>query len=483
MADGMGRAVRRTWVVSLVMVLALMANITYVMGFNAQNLRDDRHNARQYEDRNTTDRGPITAGGVQLAWSTETSGGKYQRHYRESTVFSPVTGYFSLFSQTGLESAANHVLDGTDPRLATTSLVDRILGRHVPGGSVEATVDPAAQRAAYSALRASGARRAAAVALDARTGAILVMASTPSYNANDVSTLNAENAEAAFKELNADRLKPLLNKAAGELFPPGSTFKTVVASAGLSAGDTAATRVRAGRGYRPPGAGQAINNDDGDIGGQCDESSIPLIDAYAQSCNTTFAYMGAEDPGNDAVAGEAQRFGFYKPIQIEKGLSSATSSFPRTDQPSLSALGSIGQGSTVATPLQMAAVASAAINGGEVKKPYLIDKLRGGDGALVQSAHPSTLARPLTESQAGELRDLMEEVVRTGTAKSLQGTSVLGGKTGTADVEGASYNDRWFIGFGPRSGPRYAVAVLTEAAGYGIESGPIAAKIIDALGD
>ncbi|MFD0691232.1 penicillin-binding transpeptidase domain-containing protein [Actinomadura fibrosa] len=481
MRPGIDRAVGYSWVVAIVMVIALMANVTYLQGFEAQDLRDDPLNARQYADRNKIDRGPIVAGGERLAWSEPVSGKRYQRRYRQSTVFAPVTGYFSPFAQTGLENAENHILDGTDARLATTSFVDKLIGKHVPGGTVEATIDPDAQRAAYAALQSSGGRRAAAVALDAKTGEILVLASTPSYDANDVSVLNGQQAQRAFNRLNAQPLKPLLDKATSELFPPGSTFKTVVASSALVAGSGADERVRAGRSYRPPGAGRAISNDAGDIGGQCDLSAIPLIDAYAQSCNTTFAYMGAESPGNDAVHREAAEYGFGAPIKIEDGMRSAASSFPRTDQPSLSALGSIGQGSTVATPLQMAMVAAGVLNDGKVMRPYLVSKLTAADGQEVGRGTPRQLSRPLTSDQASDMRRMMEEVVRTGTGKSLQGTSVLGGKTGTADVEGAAYNDRWFIGFGPRKDPRYAVAVMTEASGYGIESGPIAAKIIDAL--
>ena len=482
--SGIDKAVRRTWIVSLLMVFALMVNVTYVQGFAAQSLRDDPLNARQYEDRDKIERGPIIAGGERLAWSEPVAGGRrYQRRYRESEIFAPVTGYFSRFSQTGLENAANHVLDGTDPRLATTDLINKIIGRRVPGGTVVATIDPDAQRIAHAALRRSGARRAAAVVLDARTGAIRVLASTPSFDANEVSVHDVERAGAAFARLERDPLKPLLDKATREVFPPGSTFKTVVAAAAIAAGGSAAGRVRAGRDYRPPGSGQAINNDAADIGGECDRSAIPLIASFAQSCNTTFAYMGAEEPGNAAVAEQADRFGFHAPIAIEKGMSGAPSSFPRTDQPSLSALGAIGQGSTVASPLQMAMVAAGVLNGGEVMEPYLVEELRGSDGSAVEHASPHRLSQALSPGAAEQLRAMMKAVVEEGTAKSLRGGLIAGGKTGTADVEGASYNDRWFIGFGPGAGPRYAVAVMTEKAGYGIESGPIAAEIVGALED
>lgn len=483
MRPGIDRAVGRAWVVTLVMVIALMANITFVQGFQAQELRDDALNARRLDDRFKIDRGPIVADGERLAWSEKIDDERYRRRYKDGPAFAPVTGYFSVFAQTGLEDAENHFLDGTDDRLATSNLVDKLIGKHVPGGTVEATVDVKAQRAAYDALKGAGARRAAAVVLDADTGAVLVMASTPSYDPDDVSTLDREKAEAAFDRLGDQPLKPLLNKAALELFPPGSAFKTVVAASALEAGASENTRVKAGRSYTPPGAGQAINNDAGDIGGSCDLSQIPLIEAYAQSCNTTFAYMGAEEPGNDAVHAEAAEFGFGDRIEYADGLRSAASSFPKTDQPALSALGSIGQGSTVATPLQMAMVVAGVLNDGVVMKPHLVDKLRAPDGSTVDEISPKRMSRALSGDQARQMRHLMQAVVERGTGKSLKGTSVLGGKTGTADVEGAAYNDRWFIGFGPRDDPEYAVAVMTEAPGYGIESGPIAAKIIDALGD
>ncbi|WP_225994235.1 penicillin-binding transpeptidase domain-containing protein [Actinomadura rudentiformis] len=479
----MDKAVGRTWIVALLMVLALMVNVTYVQGFENEKLRDDPHNARQFQDRNKIERGAIVAGGRKLAWSEKDGDSKnYLRRYWNSEVFSPVTGYFSVFSQSALENAENHFLDGTDPRLVTSTFLDKLLGKKTPGGTVETTINVKAQQVAYEALRSSGARRGAAVALDTRTGAIMVMASTPSYDANAVSTLDAKAATARFKQLNDDPLKPLLNKAMNEVFPPGSTFKTVVAAAGLTAGGTEDSRVKAGRSYRPPGAGQAINNDADDIGGQCDLSAIPLIDSFAQSCNTTFAYLGAEKPGNEAVSDQAAGFGFYDKIDVAEGkMTSAASSFPKTDQPALSALGSIGQGSTIATPLQMALVTAGVVNGGKVMRPYLVDKLRAPDGSVVSDAKPRTLSRPLTAARAAQLRDMMKAVIRSGTGKSLQGSSIVGGKTGTADVEAKSYNDRWFIGYGPRSDPRYAVAVMTEAEGYGIKSGPIAAEIVDAL--
>lgn len=162
MKPGMDRALGRTWIITLVMAVALLVNITYVQGFEAQDLRDDSLNARRFEDRFKIDRGPIVADGERLAWSQKVDDERYQRHYKDGPVFAPITGYFSVFSQTGLEDAENHFLDGSDDRLATSNFIDKLIGKHVPGGTVEATVDVDAQRVAYRALQASGARRAAA---------------------------------------------------------------------------------------------------------------------------------------------------------------------------------------------------------------------------------------------------------------------------------------------------------------------------------
>lgn len=159
MEPGIDRAVARIWVITLLLILALLVNVTYVQGFQAQGLRDDPLNARQFEDRFKIDRGPIVAGGERLAWSEQVGDDLYQRRYKDGAAFAPVTGYFSVFSQTGLEEAENHFMDGTDDRLATSGLVDKLIGKHVPGGTVVSTVDPDAQRAAYEALRSSGAGR------------------------------------------------------------------------------------------------------------------------------------------------------------------------------------------------------------------------------------------------------------------------------------------------------------------------------------
>jgi penicillin-binding protein A len=482
----MNKSLAWTWGATLLLILALLANVTYLQGFEARNLRDDPLNARRYDDRFLIDRGPILAGGERLAWSErsgESDGGRarYLRRYLEGPVFAPVTGYFSRFSDSGLERAEIDFLDGTDPRLAVTSFVDRIIGKPVRGGTVEATVDPQAQRIAYADLSESTSLRAAAVALDIRTGAIRVMASYPSYDPNTLATLDVAAVEARFRQLQQDTFRqPLLNKAAGETFPPGSTFKTIVAASALAAGQTSESQVRAGNSYTPPQTDRSIANSHDS--GSCGQARTTLLNAFAESCNTTFASLGAETLGNAELSRQAASFGYDQRIEIARGMRSAASAFPGTG-PAGTALASIGQGDNRSTVLHMALTAAAVANEGEIMQPYLVQRLRSAEQNVVEETRPRRLTRAMSAEAAAQLRDMMTAVVREGTATNLRDADIAG-KTGTADVDGRSYNERWFAGFGPVGNPRYAVAVLTEGTGFGgTAAGPIAARILRALAD
>jgi len=479
----MDKALRRSALLAIGLMLVLMVNVTYVQGFKAQSLRDNPLNNRQFQDQYAQDRGSILAGGERIAYSRRsgTSGGRaqYQRVYPDGEVFAPVTGYFGPFTRTGLERAENSMLNGSDARLKIHDLFDTIAGKRPAGATVRSTIVPGAQRAAFQALRDSTTLRAAAVALDIKTGAILVLASYPSFDPNDLATHDVDAASKATERLQKDTFrKPLLNKAADELFPPGSSFKSVVASAALGEGMTPGSTVRAGSSYTPPGTAKAIHNSEDS--GPCNEATTTLLNAYAQSCNTTFAYLGAQKLGNGTVGDEAARFGFGTAIEYAPDLTAAVSRFPDTDTPG-TALASIGQGDTRATPLQMAMVASAAANGGELMKPHLVAKVTAGGSTLAET-DAERMGSPLTADESAQLREMMVAVVQKGTATGLKGEDIAG-KTGTADVDGASYNERWFTGFSPVADPKYAVAVLTEGPGFGASAaGPIVAEIVKALG-
>lgn len=458
------------------MIIAIMVNVTWIMGFQADGLRDDPRNARQFNRQYERDRGAILAGDLRVAYSAPNRDGKtFDRHYREGEVFAPVTGYLGAFSKTGLESAMNGVLDGTDGRVSVRGLVDWLTGELPKGADVHTTIVPRAQRVAYRELAASTTLQAAAVAVNARTGAIEVMASYPSFDPEDVATRDIAAAGNALQRLEGAAGNPLLNKATRELYPPGSSFKIVTAAAALADGIAEDGTVPAGASYRLPGTNTVIGNSH-DSGG-CGLPRTTLVNAFAQSCNTTFAEIGAEEVGNAGMRERSAAFGYGERWEYAPGLRAVASAFPDTDA-AQTALASYGQGQNVATVLQMALVAAAVANGGDLMRPRLVQKvtLRG---STLEETEPSRFGKAVSAAHAARLGEMMEAVVSTGTATNLRGREVAG-KTGTADVDGGAHNDRWFVGYST-SGP-HAIAVMTQGAGFGGSvAGPIMAAIADAL--
>ncbi|HEU5157380.1 MAG TPA: penicillin-binding transpeptidase domain-containing protein [Streptosporangiaceae bacterium] len=474
------KPLRRVSIFALVLILALMINVNYIQGSQAEKLKKDPLNARQYLDILNRDRGKIMAGGTELALSerTERSDQKYQRKYISPEIFAPVTGYFAASGGTTfVEHSANSLLDGTDDRLAVRRWFDQFVGKPVKGANVETTINPQAQRVAYNALKNSTNRRGAAVVMDVKTGAIVVMATYPSYDTNDVATNNTKRADQAFRRLAKADFQPMVNKAMNDTFPPGSSFKIVIAATALESGLNKESQVDTPSVYVLPGGHPLPNSHEG---GACGAGAASLIAAFAESCNTTFAKLGAEQLGGSKVDAQAAKFGYGTKTEVETGVRSAASALPPDHDKGTVALASIGQGDNRATPLQMAMVAAAVANDGKIMKPYLVDKVRSADQSVLEEAEPQELAQPISADNAGQLQDMMRQVVTTGTANNLSGKNVAG-KTGTAET-GRGFNDRWFVGFSPFNNPRYAFAVVTEGPGAGATSaGELSATIMRAV--
>jgi cell division protein FtsI/penicillin-binding protein 2 len=474
------KPLRRVSIFALILILALLININYIQGSQAEKLRKDPLNSRQYLEILNRDRGKILAGGKELAYSEPTgrSDQKFQRKYNSPEIFAPVTGYFAASgSTTFVEHAENDLLDGTDDRLAVRRWFDSFVGKPAKGANVETTIDPRAQQVAYNALRGSTGRRAAAVVLDAKTGKIIVMATYPSYDTNLVVNDDTKKADKEFRRLAKANFQPMVNKAMNDTFPPGSSFKIIDSAAALESGMTKDSRVDTPSVYVLPGGHPLPNSHDG---GACGAGIASLIDAFAESCNTTFAKLGAEQLGGAKLAAQAEKFGYGSQTEIEPGVKSASSELPPEHDKGTVALASIGQGNNRATPLQMAMTAAAVANDGKIMKPYLVDKVKAADQSVLYEADPQRLAEPISADTAGQLQDMMRQVVTSGTAKNLNGKNIAG-KTGTAET-GRGFNDRWFVGFGPSNSPRYAFAVVTEGPGAGATSaGEVAATIMQAV--
>ncbi|NEE59366.1 penicillin-binding protein 2, partial [Streptomyces sp. SID8455] len=227
----MNKTIRRAAVFCLLMVLALLVRATWVQGYEAKALADDEHNRRNTIAQYAQPLGDIIVAGSPVTGSKGTSGGdlRYKRTYTQGELYAAVTGYSSqAYGATQLEGIYSDVLDGTDDRLKNPA--DLITGRQASPGNVLTTIDPGVQKAAYEAL---GDDKGAAVAIDPKTGRILGMVSTPSYDPSKIS--GTDNGD-AWKKLLDDKEKPLVNRALRQPLAPGSTFKLVVAAAALENG-------------------------------------------------------------------------------------------------------------------------------------------------------------------------------------------------------------------------------------------------------
>jgi peptidoglycan glycosyltransferase len=335
---------------------------------------------------------------------------KYQRYYPYGPEYAPVTGYDTLYSQTGIEAAENGLLSGNDSSLDIRKFIDLITGKSTKGATVQVTINSKAQAAAYSALAAGG-KPGAVVAIDPSTGKILAMASYPSFNPAVLATHDGAQLIKADNQLLADKSQPLLNRALEGTYPPGSTFKIVTSSALLtqSPATTINTSVASPNQLTFAQTSNVLINNDGE---SCVSGTgmAPLITAFAQSCNTTFGKIG-EDLGASALNAMATKFGMNDP-NLTIPLTVAQSNYIIPPSLPLTAYSAIGQYSDTVTPLQEAMFSAAIANGGTLMKPYLVQQVTASDLSTVTSTTPSVLSQPVSSTVASEVGKMMLAVVQ-----------------------------------------------------------------------
>jgi peptidoglycan glycosyltransferase len=472
---------RKVAISVLVLFTLLIVNVNIIQVVRADSLRKNERNTRQLIEEYSRPRGAIVVAGNEIASSVPTDDTlKYQRTYANGPLYAPVTGYYSvLFGQRALEKAENDVLAGTDPRLALRRLGDIFTGRDPSGGNIELTLDPATQQAAMDGLNGA---TGAVVALDPTTGKILALASTPTYDPNQLSSHDPA-AMRAYREsiTPAEGSKdpdPTTNQATSERYPPGSIFKVVVSAAALASGKyTPETTVPAPDQLALPGSSRPLINYNGEsCNGGADQT---LIDALTTSCNTAFGQLGM-DLGEDTVRDMAEAFGingegFDTPLPV------VPSTIGDVVDDAALAQTSIGQKDVAVTPMQAAMIAAAVANDGKLMKPYLVDSIQAPDLTVVDQTDPDEMSQPISSDVAGQLTQMMTSVVDHGTGKKARIDGVeVAGKTGTAQNAGPDHN--WFIGFAPAADPKIAVAVFIRNGGGtgGDTSAPIAKAVIEA---
>ncbi len=482
----MTKEVRRLSVVMLVMFLALLASTTWIQAMAADELAAHPQNKRTLYDSYEVQRGDIIlADGSVIASSVPSDDVfSFQRVYQSPEMWAPVTGYLNpvIQSSTGIESAANDVLTGTDDS-QFFDRIQRILSGQAPrGSSVQLSIDPVAQQAAWDALQGY---QGAVIAIEPKTGRILAMASTPSYDTNLLASHDSDAVEAAYQELLNAEGDPLFNRAiAGNLNPPGSTFKVVVAAAAIESGKyTPASTLPNPATYQLPDSDHLVSNA---TGGTCGPgATVTIADALRLSCNVPFAELAVK-LGDEAIREQAEKFGWNQAIDVP--LTSTPSFYPPTLNDAQTALSGFGQSDVRATPLQVAMVSAAIANEGIVMTPTMIDRVIAPDLTVESETAATEIGRAVDKKTAETLVSMMVANVANGAASgaTIEGISVAG-KTGTAENDDRPYT-LWFTGFAPADNPEIAIAVVVEDGGGQGQSGsgdeiaaPIAKKVMEAV--
>ncbi|UXY26803.1 peptidoglycan D,D-transpeptidase FtsI family protein [Streptomyces sp. HUAS TT20] len=478
----MNKTIRRASVFALLLVLALLIRATWVQYYDGQALADDKDNRRNAIETYAEPLGNIIVAGESITGSARTTGGDlaYKRTYKNGPLYAAVTGYASqAYAPTQLEGIYQDLLNGTDNRLK--NIMDTVTGERADPGNVVTTIDPDVQKAAYRAL---GGNKGAAVAIDPKTGRILAVVSTPSY---DPATLtDANTAGSAWKRLTADSDKPLTNRALRQPLPPGSTFKLVVAAAALEDGlyENVDEHTDSPDPYTLPGTTRTLDNENKSA--PCENASMRVALRY--SCNNVFGKM-AVDLGQDKVRAMAEKFGFDDDKQ-DVPVRAYASVYPSDMDKAQTALSGIGQFDVTATPLQMAMVSAAIANGGKLVSPHMVSQITDSGGDVLRNYDDATDTKEIVSSSTAEqLQSAMETVVKdgTGTNALIDGVTV-GGKTGTAQhgENNSKTPYAWFTSYGKSdsSGKEVAVAVMVEqsdAARSEVSGNGLAAPVAKAM--
>lgn len=440
--------------------ISLIFYISYFQIFVADKIVTSSYNKRQWINEENILRGEITdRRGTVLVSSEKTANGQI-RDYKYGKIYSHIIGYSSReYGKSGIEATYNkELLDLNDSN--PMGELKNILGDGKSvGNNVVLTVDHDIQSYAYKLL---GHRKGSIVLMNPQTGEIYSMISSPSFNP---STLK-EN----WDDIVSNEDSPLLNRATMGMYTPGSIFKVITATAALE-------NKRADETYKCEGSvnidGYVLKDYGGEVHGEVD-----LRKALVKSCNTAFGKIGLE-VGTDKLKRTSEKYMINGNIPFD--LRTSKSIFPENieSKPELGA-SAIGQGKILVTPLNMAMVASAIANQGDMVKPILVKEIVNNESRVLRKNKTEILSRVTSPEISEQLKSMMIDVVEKGTGRNAKISNIkVAGKTGTAQNE-TGKEHAWFIGFAPADDPIVAVAVIVENSGKtgGTEAAPIARDLM-----
>jgi penicillin-binding protein A len=488
----------RLALVSVLLLVALVVATTYWQTWAAGGLQNRQDNSVELVAQFKVARGLILGdNGTTLLAANRKKRVNGQtlffRRYPQGGLAAQTVGYStSARTQTGLEESLNDYLTGanTDLSNAIRRELDTLGGATVHGNNVVLTLDPAAQALALQQL---GDRCGAVVAMNIKTGAVAVMASSPTYNPNLIDEPGGYAKVLKIRGACGDG-SALLNNATAGLFTPGSTFKMVTVSAALDSGAFTPTSTFEDPGYCVEYGKHVNNADNPDQNGPEAYGRVTLAEGFQHSINSVFCNVGKKI-GAATILEYAKRFGFYSTPPLETPANERAPSglyyngkleYPKHPDTAVDpGRLAFGQEHLAVTPLQMLLVASTIANGGVVPRPYVVQRIVAPNGSTVRETTPDTLGRAIKPETAAEVTQMMISVVQagTGTAAQIPGVQVAG-KTGTAETGVPGVYTAWFVCFAPAGDPKFAVAVVLEKQlnGFGgAVAAPIAKLVLEKL--
>jgi len=455
------RSLGRISALFTVLFLALIARFAWLQLVAAPSIAANRSNPRR--TLIALGRGRILAADGRVLAATDGT----RRVYPMGAALAQVVGYASRrYGTAGLERAYDALLAApafsADP-IEQIQDFAASFARVAPqtGDDLITTIQPKIEERLASLLARHA--RAAGVVLDPRNGAVLAIASVPSFDPNTMDRTFASALHA--------KDSPLLDRALEGLYPPGSTFKMLTASAAIDSGSVGMHDVFQDPGYLMIGKARLHDNDFEATG------AGTIVKAFALSSNVDFAQIVLRT-GAPTFYRYLRRFGVGRSLDFQ--LPTARAFVPPESHiwaGELAQMG-FGQGALLVTPMQIATIAATIANGGVEERPFIVRAIERR-GRILTRTPVGPLGSPVSAQTAANVTKMMEAVVAwgTGTSAQLPGITVAG-KTGTAtNPHGAP--DSWFVCFAPAQSPRVVVAILVENAGYGAAvAAPIAREVL-----
>lgn len=452
-------------IVFLVLFIGLISYINYVYVFKSDEYRDSTFNKRHDAERSKILRGTIFDRNLEpLTKGEKTAEFEQSREYVYGEKFAHVLGYYdTVYGLSGLEKRFDKVLSGREQGNIKNSIKNYFKKEEEKiGDSVVTTLDANLQVSAFNAL---GENKGAIIALNPKNGEVLAMVSKPTFNPN--------NLHDQWEALSKDEETPFLNRATAGLYAPGSTFKTVTAAAAIENMNGVTERIFEDNGVINFNETASLENDSGVAHG-----SINLEQAFTVSSNVVFGTLSME-MGNSTLKEMAEKFYFNKEIPSST-LILEDSQFPTYKKYEVGniAQSGIGQSGVLASPMEMALVASTIANNGVMMEPNVVQKIVDSKGDTVSEIESKEIGQIVQPNTAEIIKKYMRNVVTSGTATNANLWSVeVAGKTGTADHDsGDKIPHSWFIGFAPYENPEIAFAIILEEGGNSYRNAADAAK-------